>query len=182
MKLVRGYHSDHYDRNLTTTSGEMLPSYALLERTAFWNSYHWEISPLWEQCRRTPSLRCTWLAHLYVERKTSQIHCGVARYILPLLANWIKEKFMYTLNNGENDLCKAVNIRVCLRRWHIYLRRNLGGEYENVVILVPIAVNEDLVYREIFGCRRRLKWGQSNLEKLLSMAARPWLEWSKTHC
>ena len=32
----------------------------------------------------------------------------------------------------------------------IYLRRNWGGEYENVAILVAIAVNED-GYREALG-------------------------------
>ena len=35
----------------------------------------------------------------------------------------------------------------------IYLRRNWGGEYENVAILVAIAVNED-GYREVLGLRR----------------------------
>ncbi len=32
----------------------------------------------------------------------------------------------------------------------IYLKRNWGGEYENVAILVAIAVNED-GYREVLG-------------------------------
>ena len=32
----------------------------------------------------------------------------------------------------------------------IYLKRNWGGEYENVAILVVIAVNED-GYREVLG-------------------------------
>ena len=32
-----------------------------------------------------------------------------------------------------------------------YLRRNGGGEFENVAILVAIAVNED-GYREVLGC------------------------------
>ena len=34
----------------------------------------------------------------------------------------------------------------------IYLRRNWGGEYENVAILVAIAVNED-GFREVLGQR-----------------------------
>ena len=32
----------------------------------------------------------------------------------------------------------------------IYLRRNWGGEYENVAVLVAIAVNED-GFREVLG-------------------------------
>ena len=35
----------------------------------------------------------------------------------------------------------------------IYLWRNWGGEYENVAILVAIAVNED-GYREVLGLPR----------------------------
>ena len=35
----------------------------------------------------------------------------------------------------------------------IYLRRNWGGKYENVAILVAIAVNED-GYRKVLGAAR----------------------------
>ena len=38
----------------------------------------------------------------------------------------------------------------------IYLRRNWGGEYENVAILVAIAVNED-DYREVLGAAEGMK-------------------------
>lgn len=38
----------------------------------------------------------------------------------------------------------------------IYLRRNLGGEYENVAILVAIAVDED-GYREVLGAAEGMK-------------------------
>ena len=49
----------------------------------------------------------------------------------------------------------------------IYLRRNWGGEFENVAILIAIAVNED-GYREVLaplGVRRRLweKYSQSQI-------------------
>lgn len=43
------------------------------------------------------------------------------------------------------DICK-----------HIYLRRNWGGEYENVAILVAIAVNED-GFREVLGAAEGMK-------------------------
>ena len=47
----------------------------------------------------------------------------------------------------------------------IYLRRNWGGEYENVAILVAIAVNED-GFREVLGAAEGMKedkasWGGS---------------------
>ncbi len=38
----------------------------------------------------------------------------------------------------------------------IYLRRSWGGEYENVAILVAIAVNED-GYREVLGATEGMK-------------------------
>ena len=38
----------------------------------------------------------------------------------------------------------------------IYLKRNWGGEYENVSILVAIGVNED-GYREILGAKEGMK-------------------------
>ena len=38
----------------------------------------------------------------------------------------------------------------------IYLRRNWGGEYENVAILAAIAVNED-GYREVLGAAEGMK-------------------------
>ena len=38
----------------------------------------------------------------------------------------------------------------------IYLKRNWGGEYENVAVLVAIAVNED-GYREVLGAAEGMK-------------------------
>lgn len=58
----------------------------------------------------------------------------------------------------------------------IYLRRNWGGEYENVSILVAIAVNED-GYREILGTAERIKAGSD-----FSVAAQPRSGRSKTDC
>ena len=43
----------------------------------------------------------------------------------------------------------------------IYLRRNWGGEYENVAVLVAIAVNED-GYREVLGATEGMKGDKRN--------------------
>ena len=53
----------------------------------------------------------------------------------------------------------------------IYLRRNWGGEYENVAILVAIAVNED-GYREVLGAAEGMK--EDKLGQLFPVAQRPW--------
>ena len=43
----------------------------------------------------------------------------------------------------------------------IYLRRNWGGEYENVAVLVAIAVNED-GFREVLGATEGMKEDQAS--------------------
>ena len=43
----------------------------------------------------------------------------------------------------------------------IYLKRNWGGEYENVAVLVAIAVNED-GYREVLGATEGMKEDKSS--------------------
>lgn len=53
----------------------------------------------------------------------------------------------------------------------IYLRRIWGGEYENVSILVAIAVNED-GYREALGVTEDMKEDKVSLGKLLPIKIR----------
>ena len=63
----------------------------------------------------------------------------------------------------------------------IYLRRNWGGEYENVAILVAIAVNED-GYREVLGAAEGMKEDKGKLGEFLSVAQRSRTGRRKTHC
>ena len=62
----------------------------------------------------------------------------------------------------------------------IYLRRNWGGEYENVAVLVAIAVNED-GFREVLGAAEGMKEDKASWGQFLPMA--PWtrLGRRKTH-
>ncbi len=50
----------------------------------------------------------------------------------------------------------------------IYLRRNWGGEYENVAILVAIAVNED-GFREVLGAAEGMKEDGTHLNSPIRM-------------
>ena len=59
----------------------------------------------------------------------------------------------FTLENGEGDM---IGSYVYVYVDGIYLRRNWGGEFENVAILVAIAVNED-GYREVLGAAEGMK-------------------------
>lgn len=59
---------------------------------------------------------------------------------------------MSTLRTGETALCRVRGFRVCMYIDGIYLRRNWGGEFENVAI----AVNED-GNREVLGAAEGIK-------------------------
>ncbi len=52
--------------------------------------------------------------------------------------------------------CRAADIPMYVYVDGIYLRRNWGGEFENVAILVAIAVNED-GFREVLGAAEGMK-------------------------
>jgi transposase, mutator family len=53
----------------------------------------------------------------------------------------------------------------------IYLRRNWGGEYENVAILVAIAVNRD-GFREVIGAAEGMKEDKSSWVNFFSGCAK----------
>ena len=60
----------------------------------------------------------------------------------------------------------------------IYLRRNWGGEYENVSVLVAIAVNED-GFREVLGAAEGMKEAakkvEDGIEETLTYWRRLWM-------
>ena len=57
----------------------------------------------------------------------------------------------------------------------IYLRRNWGGEYENVAVLVAIAVNED-GFREVLGAAKKVEDG---IEETLTYCDFPSEHWTR---
>ena len=63
----------------------------------------------------------------------------------------------------------------------IYLRRNWGGEYENVAILVAIAVNED-GYREVLGAAEGMKEDKTSWGRLFPVAQEPRPGRREAHC
>ena len=62
----------------------------------------------------------------------------------------------------------------------IYLKRNWGGEYENVAILVAIAVNED-GYREVLGAAEGMKEDKESWKEFF-LAVQPRIEGHQAHC
>ena len=108
----QGYRSGHYDRNLTTTSGEVTLHVPRLKGISFETA--------------------------------------------------IIERYRRRESSVEEALIEMYLAGVSVRRVDgIYLRRNWGGEYENVAILVAIAVNED-GYREVLGAAEGMKEDKSS--------------------
>ena len=63
----------------------------------------------------------------------------------------------------------------------IYLRRNWGGEYENVAILVAIAVNED-GYREVLGAAEGMKEDKASWVSFFQWLKGRGSGWREAHC
>ena len=104
----QGYRSGHYDRNLTTTSGDVTLHMPRLKGVSF----------------ETAIIELNKKAYVHIEDWRNR----------PLQGG----RYPYIYVDG------------------IYLRRNWGGEYENVAILVAIAVNED-GFREVLGAAEGMK-------------------------
>ena len=104
----QGYRSGHYDRNLTTTSGDVTLHMPRLKGVSF----------------ETAIIELNKKAYVHIEDWRNR----------PLQGG----RYPYVYVDG------------------IYLRRNWGGEYENVAVLVAIAVNED-GFREVLGAAEGMK-------------------------
>ena len=137
----QGYRSGHYDRNLTTTSGDVTLYMPRLKGISFETA-------IIERYRRRESsveeaLMEMYLAGVSVRRveDITEALWGTKAYVH--IEDWRNRplkggKYPYVYVDG------------------IYLRRNWGGEYENVAVLVAIAVNED-GYREVLGAAEGMK-------------------------
>ena len=74
----QGYRSDHYDRNLTTTSGDVTLHMPRLKGVSFETAII-ERYRRRESSVRKLSSRCIWQASPCAGWRTSQRHCGAAR-------------------------------------------------------------------------------------------------------
>ena len=77
----QGYRSGHYDRNLTTTSGDVTLHVPRLKGVSFETA----ISGIavGRAAWRKPSSRCIWQASPCAVWRTSRRHCGAARFRPP---------------------------------------------------------------------------------------------------
>ena len=126
----QGYRSGHYNRNLTTTSGDVTLKMPKLKGISFETA-------IIERYRRRESSVEEALIEMYLAGVSVR---RVEDITETLWGSKVSPSTISELNYVDG----------------IYLRRNWGGEFENVAILVAIAVNED-GYREVLGAAEGMK-------------------------
>lgn len=148
-----GYRAGHYDRNLTTASGEVTLKMPKLKGVAF------ETAIIERYRRRESSVEEAliemYLAGVSVRRVEDITEALWGTKVSPSTISELNKKAYVHIENWRNrQLTHSTYAYVYVDG--IYLKRNWGGEYENVAILVAIGVNED-GYREVIGAMEGMK-------------------------
>lgn len=148
-----GYRAGHYDRNLTTTSGEVTLKMPKLKGVAF------ETAIIERYRRRESSVEEAliemYLAGVSVRRVEDITEALWGTKVSPSTISELNKKAYVHIENWRNrQLARGSYPYVYVDG--IYLKRNWGGEYENVAILIAIGVNED-GYREVIGAMEGMK-------------------------
>ena len=149
----QGYRSGHYDRNLTTTSGDVTLHMPRLKGISFETA-------IIERYRRRESsveeaLMEMYLAGVSVRRVEDITEALWGTKVSPATISELNKKAYVHIEDWRNRPLQGGKYPYVYVDG-IYLRRNWGGEYENVAILVAIAVNED-GYREVLGAAEGMK-------------------------
>ena len=149
----QGYRSGHYDRNLTTTSGDVTLHVPKLKGISFETA-------IIERYRRRESsveeaLMEMYLAGVSVRRVEDITEALWGMKVSPATISELNKKAYVHIEDWRNRPLQGGKYPYVYVDG-IYLRRNWGGEYENVSVLVVIAVNED-GYREVLGAAEGMK-------------------------
>ena len=159
----KGYRSGHYMRNLQTTSGNVTLKVPKLKGIPFETA-------IIERYRRRESSVEEALIEMYL--------AGVSvRRIEDITeALWGSKVSPGTISNLNKKVYEHIEV---WRNRHlhseqypyvfidgIYLKRSWGGEFENVAILVAIAVNQD-GYREVIGAAEGMKEDKESWKSFL---------------
>ena len=149
----QGYRSGHYNRNLTTTSGDVTlkvpkrQGYLLLRLPSL------NGTPSGEQCGRGSHRDVPGRGVGPRVEDITEVLWGSK--VSPSTISELNKKAYVHIEDWRNRPLQGG----CYPYVYvdgIYLRRNWGGEFENVAILVAIAVNED-GYREVLGAAEGMK-------------------------
>ena len=143
----QGYRSGHYDRNLTTTSGDVTLHVPRLKgisfETAIIERYRRRVSSVEE------ALIEMYLAGVSVRRVEDITEALWGSKVSASTISELNKKAYVNIEAWRNRPLQGGKYPYVYVDG-IYLKRNWGGEYENVTVLVAIAVNED-GYREVLG-------------------------------
>ena len=140
----QGYRSGHYNRNLTTTSGmshSRCQAQGISFETAIIERYRRRESSVEE------ALIEMYLAGVSVRRVEDITETLWGSKVSPSTISELNKKAYVHIEDWRNRPLQGGRYPYVYVDG-IYLRRNWGGEFENVAILVAIAVNED-GYREV---------------------------------
>ena len=149
----QGYRSGHYSRNLTTTSGDVELKMPKLKGVSF------ETAIIERYRRRESSVEEAliemYLAGVSVRRVEDITEALWGSKVSPGTISELNKKAYIRIEDWRNRPLQGGKYPYVYVDG-IYLRRNWGGEYENVAILVAIAVNEE-GYREVIGAAEGMK-------------------------
>ena len=149
----QGYRSGHYDRNLSTTSGDVTLHMPRLKGVSF------ETAIIERYRRRESSVEEAliemYLAGVSVRRVEDITEVLWGTKVSPSTISELNKKAYVHIEDWRNRPLQGGKYPYVYVDG-IYLRRNWGGEYENVSVLVAIAVNED-GYREVLGAAEGMK-------------------------
>ena len=148
----QGYRSGHYDRNLTTTSGEVTLHVPRLKGIGF------ETAIIERYRRRESSVEEAliemYLAGVSVRRVEDITEALWGSRVSPSTISELNKKAYVNIENWRKRPLTGRYPYVYVDG--IYLKRNWGGEYENVSVLVAVGVAED-GYREVLGAQEGMK-------------------------
>ena len=149
----QGYCSGHYDRNLTTTSGDVTLHVPRLKGISF------ETAIIERYRRRESSVEEAliemYLAGVSVRRVEDITEALWGSKVSASTISELNKKAYANIETWRNRPLQGGKYPYVYVDG-IYLKRNWGGEYENVAVLVAIAVNED-GYREVLGAAEGMK-------------------------
>ena len=149
----QGYRSGHYDRNLTTTSGDVTLHVPRRKGISF------ETAIIERYRRRESSVEEAliemYLAGVSVRRVEDITEALWGSKVSASTISELNKKAYANIETWRNRPLQGGKYPYVYVDG-IYLKRNWGGEYENVAVLVAIAVNKD-GYREVLGAAEGMK-------------------------
>lgn len=148
----QAYRSGHYERDLLTTSGNVKLKMPKLRNATF------ETAIIERYQRRESSVEEAliemYLAGVSVRRVEDITEALWGTKVSAGTISELNKKVYVHIEDWRNRQLKNIYPYVYLDG--IYLKRNWGGEFENVAVLVAIGVNDD-GYREIIGAAEGMK-------------------------